>query len=81
MNRLHSVSIQIGALLSSTCGVAPDAESLYLVDSMPIPMCHPLRHGRVTFVERGMGMVLVRPPRAGSSASSCMWCVTLAAAF
>jgi len=47
MNRLHSVSIQIGALLSSTCGVAPDAESLYLVDSMPIPMCHPLRHGRV----------------------------------
>jgi len=48
---------QIGALLSSTCGVAPDAESLYLVDSMPIPMCHPLRHGRVRLLREDGAMV------------------------
>jgi hypothetical protein len=47
INRLHLLSPQIGALLCATCGRKAESEALYLVDSKPIPLCHPLRHGRV----------------------------------
>lgn len=47
MARLHAVTPLIGLLVlaSSSC---PDEEMrLFLMDSKPIPICHPLRHGRV----------------------------------
>lgn len=44
--RLHALTPLIGGLVlhSSETG---RAEGLYLMDSKPIPVCHPLRHGRV----------------------------------
>ena len=47
MSRLHALSQQIGALLSATTALPAAAESFYLVDSKPIPLCHSLRHWRV----------------------------------
>ena len=47
INRLHLLSPQIGALLCATCGRGAESEALFVVDSKPIPMCHPLRHARV----------------------------------
>lgn len=47
VNRLHRLTRQVGALLEATCGHAATDARLYLMDSKPIPLCHPLRHGRV----------------------------------
>lgn len=47
LNRLHRVPAQISGLLASTCGHDPSAARLYLIDSKPIPVCQPMRHGRV----------------------------------
>jgi hypothetical protein len=45
--RLHHLLPQVGRLLATTCGHAPSAARLYLIDSKPIPLCAPVRHGRV----------------------------------
>ncbi len=45
--RLHHLWPHIGRLLAATCGQAPTAARLYLLASKPIPLCAPLRHGRV----------------------------------
>jgi len=45
--RLHRLSRQVGALLAASCAHAATAARLYLIDSKPIPLCHPTRHGRV----------------------------------
>lgn len=45
--RLHQLLPQVGRLLALTCSHAPHAARLYLIDSKPIPLCHPIRHGRV----------------------------------
>lgn len=45
--RLHHLQPQVGQLLAATCGHAPSAARLYLIDSKPIPLCAPIRHGRV----------------------------------
>lgn len=47
VNRLHQLSVPVGALLEATCGHAAGESRLYLIDSKPIPLCHQLRHGRV----------------------------------
>jgi transposase len=47
INRLHRLTRQVGALLEATCGHDSEEARLYLMDSKPIPLCHPLRHGRV----------------------------------
>jgi len=47
LGRLHALNLQIGALLAATTALPEDAESFYLVDSKPIPLCHTLRHWRV----------------------------------
>lgn len=47
INRLHQLTRQVGALLEATCGHNSMDARLYLLDSKPIPVCHPLRHGRV----------------------------------
>jgi len=38
---------QVGRLLATTCTHAWHAAHLYLMDSKPIPLCLPIRHGRV----------------------------------
>lgn len=45
--RLHQLSGLVGQL---ACAVALDlseADNFYLMDSKPVPVCHPIRHGRV----------------------------------
>lgn len=46
LRRLHQLTTQVGLLLESTC--ASDGQTdFYLMDSKPLPLCHPLRNGRV----------------------------------
>src|SRR6266516_3862442 len=40
-------SPHVSRLLALTCGPAPSAARLYLIDSKPIPLCQSIRHGRV----------------------------------
>lgn len=45
--RVHQLLPQVGRLLAATCGHARSGTRLYLIDSKPIPLCAPIRHGRV----------------------------------
>ena len=47
LTRLHHLLPQVGGLLATTCAQASRAARLYLIDSKPIPLCQPIRHGRV----------------------------------
>jgi DDE family transposase len=47
MARLHDLGPHVGRVLASTCSQATTAARLYLIDSKPIPLCAPIRHGRV----------------------------------
>lgn len=48
IKRLHRLTALAGFLLREAFGQAvPDLMQLYIVDSKPIPVCKPLRHGRV----------------------------------
>lgn len=45
--RLHALSALVGQLLRSVALSPAESDNFYLLDSKPIPVCHPLRHGRV----------------------------------
>jgi transposase len=45
--RLHHLLPQVGRLLATTCSPGANTARLYLIDSKPIPLCQPIRHGRV----------------------------------
>jgi transposase len=45
--RLHHLLPQVGRLLATTCSHGANTARLYLLDSKPIPLCLPIRHGRV----------------------------------
>jgi transposase len=45
--RLHALSGVVGQLLQAAGIQTPLGERTYLLDSKPIPMCKPIRHGRV----------------------------------
>ncbi len=45
--RLHHLGPHIGRVLATTCEHAAQAARLYLIDSKPIPLRAPIRHGRV----------------------------------
>jgi transposase len=47
VSRVHHLVPQVGRLLAITCTQAWHAARLYLIDSKPIPLCLPIRHGRV----------------------------------
>jgi DDE family transposase len=47
VTRLHLLLPQVSELLATTCGHWPPAARLYLLDRKPIPLCQPIRHGRV----------------------------------
>lgn len=48
--RWHQLSFQMGIVLESVPLSITDLEEIYLVDSFPIPMCQPIRHGRVNLL-------------------------------
>ena len=50
MARLHHLSRQIGAMLESIPLHISDLEEIFLIDSFPVPMCQPIRHGRVNLL-------------------------------
>lgn len=45
--RLHALSPLVGELCSAVPVALAEGDDLYLMDSQPIPLCHPVRHGRV----------------------------------
>jgi hypothetical protein len=45
--RLHHLLPQVGHLLATTCSHRATTARRYLLDSKPIPLCLPIRHGRV----------------------------------
>jgi len=45
--RLHHLLPHVGRLLATTCRHEANAARLYLIDSKPLPVCQPIRHGRV----------------------------------
>lgn len=45
--RLHALTPLVGLLLRASVLSHPMPERLYLMDSKPIPVCKPIRHGRV----------------------------------
>jgi hypothetical protein len=45
--RLHALSGVLGQLLQATGAQAAAGERFYVLDSKPIPVCKPIRHGRV----------------------------------
>ena len=47
LSRVHQLLPQVGRLLAITCTQTRNAPRLYLIDSKPIPLCLPIRHGRV----------------------------------
>ena len=47
LSRVHQLLPQVSRLLATTCTQTLHAPRLYLIDSKPIPLCLPIRHGRV----------------------------------
>jgi IS5 family transposase len=47
INRLHALSGLVGQLVRAVALKLREADNFYLMDSKPIPVCHPIRHGRV----------------------------------
>ena len=45
--RLHALTAQLQGIFELSCALAEGADHLYVMDSKPIPLCVPLRHGRV----------------------------------
>lgn len=48
--RWHQLSFQMGAILESIPLSIRDLEDIYVIDSFPIPLCQPIRHGRVNLL-------------------------------
>ena len=47
ISRLQALTAPISALLLSTTRTPAGSPAFYLIDAKPLPVCHPLRHGRV----------------------------------
>jgi transposase len=47
MQRLHALTPLVGHLLGSVTMTLSETDNFYLIDSKPLPVCHPIRHGRV----------------------------------
>ena len=47
MARLHKLTPLVGGLVIESSRENRESDDFYLMDSKPIPVCHPLRHGRV----------------------------------
>ena len=45
LSRLHKLAALVGMLVQKA--TLPLSDTLYLMDSKPIPVCKPMRHGRV----------------------------------
>jgi transposase len=64
MARLHALPVQVGLLLQASVLQHVMPGRLYLMDSKPIPMCKPIRHGRVR---------LLSDEGAAFGKNSCGW--------
>jgi hypothetical protein len=73
MARLQALTTPIRALLSATMQQPSGSAAFYLIDAKPLPVCHPLRPGRVRLLREAMG---ARRARAGFSVSNSTCCAT-----
>ncbi len=48
--RWHRLSFQMGVILENIPLNIKDTEEIYLIDSFPINLCQPIRHGRVNLL-------------------------------
>ncbi len=48
--RLHRLGNQIGLILESVPLNITDMDEIFLIDSFPVPLCQPIRHGRVNLL-------------------------------
>ena len=62
LTRVHHLLPQVGGLVALTCTHAARAARLYLLDSKPIPLCLPIRHGRVRLL-RDEGAYFGKPSK------------------
>lgn len=65
LTRVPHLLPQVGRLWATTCTPAWQAAHLYLIDRNPLPLCQPIRHGRVR---------LLRDEGAYFGKSSKGWC-------
>jgi len=47
LQRLHALTPQLQMVLAASFALSPGAARCYVIDSKPIPVCLPIRHGRV----------------------------------
>ena len=52
LNRLHALTPLVGHLIEALFRQMPLLDHLYIIDSKPIPVCKPLRHGRVRLLRQ-----------------------------
>jgi IS5 family transposase len=45
--RLHALTPIVGHLICAVPTALHEVDTLFLIDSKPVPVCHPIRHGRV----------------------------------
>src|SRR4051794_21885385 len=71
--RLQVLTAPISALLISTAQIPAQSLAFYLINAKPLPVCHPLRHGRVRLL-REDGAYWGKGARDGSLALSSTSC-------
>ena len=64
LTRVHHLLPQVGGLLATPCTHTWQALHLYMIDSKPIPLCQPIRHGRVR-LRREDGAYLGKTSKGG----------------
>src|SRR5262250_542214 len=69
--RLHALNHLVSDLLVASAALLSGQPKLYLIDSKPILVCYPLRHGRVRLM-REDGLTSAKRRKVGSSASNFM---------
>ena len=68
--RLHALSHLVSDLLVASTALLSDQPKLYLIDSKPIPICHPLPPRPREADARRRGLFRPKPRKVGSSVSN-----------
>jgi transposase len=50
VSRLNRLAPQLGAMIEQVAGPSVTATQFYLLDAQPVPLCQPIRHGRVALL-------------------------------
>jgi hypothetical protein len=73
LSRLHRLTPLVGMLLMKAGLRALGEGNVFVLDSKPIPVCKPVRHGSVRLLrDEGAYFGKNKAGRAGTSATNCM---------